>query len=101
MTDGAPDAGASKAALPTIYLDHGATSWPKPPEVLDAVVAAMRDHGANPGRGAYAMALSASRLVFEARRKCAELLGVPDPRDLAFLSGCTEGLSLIHISEPT
>lgn len=95
MTDGAPDSEAPVVALPTIYMDHGATSWPKPPEVLDAVVAAMRDHGANPGRGAYAMALSASRLVFEARRKCAELLGVPDPRDLALLSGCTEGCNLM------
>jgi cysteine desulfurase family protein len=94
MTDG-PDKGASGAARPTIYLDHGATSWPKPPEVLEAMLHAMRDHGANPGRGAYAMALSASRLVFEARRTCAELLGVPDPRDLFFLSGCTEGCNLM------
>src|SRR5450759_4398956 len=79
----------------TVFLDHGATSWPKPPEVLDAMVAAMRDHGANPGRGAYAMALSASRLVFDARRLCAELLGVPDSHDLFFLSGCTEGCNLM------
>jgi cysteine desulfurase family protein len=78
-----------------VYLDHGATSWPKPPEVLDAMVAAMREAGANPGRGAYAMALSASRLVFDARRLCAELLGVPDSHDLFFLSGCTEGCNLM------
>ena len=28
---------------PTIYLDHGATSWPKPPEVVAAVVEALTD----------------------------------------------------------
>lgn len=80
---------------PAIYLDHAATSWPKPPEVIDAMVSAMRERGANPGRGAYAMALATSRLVFEARRDCATLLGVPDPRDLSFLSGCTEACNLM------
>jgi cysteine desulfurase family protein len=79
----------------TIYLDHGATSWPKPPGVLDAMVACMEAAGANPGRGAYAMALAASRVVFEARRQCASILGVQDPRDLFFLSGATEGCNLM------
>jgi cysteine desulfurase family protein len=78
-----------------VYLDHGATSWPKPPEVVDAVVAAMTTCGANPGRGAYAMALAAARLVFEARRACADLLRVPDARDVAFVSGCTEACNLM------
>jgi cysteine desulfurase family protein len=78
-----------------IYLDHAATSWPKPVEVVDAVVAAMREQGANPGRGAYPMALAASRLVFDARRACAALLAVPDPRDLFFTSGCTESCNLM------
>jgi cysteine desulfurase family protein len=78
-----------------VYLDHSATSWPKPPEVVEAVVGAMTASGANPGRGAYAMALAASRIVFESRRACADLLGVPDARDLAFVSGCTEACNLM------
>ena len=41
------------------------------------------------------MALAASRLVFESRRACADLLGVPDARDLAFVSGCTEACNLM------
>jgi len=87
MTDAAPRS--------CVYLDHSATSWPKPPEVVDAVVGAMTVSGANPGRGAYAMALAASRIVFESRRACADLLGVPDARDLAFVSGCTEACNLM------
>lgn len=77
------------------YFDHPATSWPKPPEVVEAVVRSMGECGANPGRGAYAMALAASRLVFESRRAVAELLGVPDSRDLLFAGGCTEGCNLM------
>jgi cysteine desulfurase family protein len=94
MTD-APDAGAPGPARSCVYLDHSATSWPKPPEVVDAVVNAMTACGANPGRGAYSMALAAARLVFESRRACADLLGVPDARDLAFVSGCTEACNLM------
>ena len=83
------------ARRPCIYLDHGATSWPKPPEVVDAVVDALREHGANPGRGAYEMALAAARIVFDARRACADLLKVPDSRDVAFTSGCTEATNVM------
>lgn len=79
----------------TVYLDHGASSWPKPPGVAEAVVSAITEYGANPGRGAYAMGLAASRLIFEARRDAALLLGVSDSADLSFLSGCTEGCNLM------
>ncbi|MFA5843840.1 MAG: aminotransferase class V-fold PLP-dependent enzyme [Coriobacteriia bacterium] len=78
----------------TVYLDHGATSWPKPRPVVDAVVDALTVHGASPGRGAYAMGLAASRLVHRARGACASLLGVPDLRDVIFVPGCTYALNL-------
>jgi cysteine desulfurase family protein len=97
--NGSSDSSASECANAAearcIYLDHGATSWPKPPEVVEAMCAAVREHGANPGRGAYAMALFAARIVFEARRACAELFRVPDARDVAFVSGCTEACNVM------
>lgn len=78
----------------TVYLDHAATSWPKPQAVVDAVVEALTRYGGNPGRGAYALAVATGRMILEARQSCAQLLGVADSRDLAFLSGCTEGMNL-------
>ena len=80
---------------PTIYLDHGATSWPKPQVVVEAVVQALTECGGNPGRGAYRLALATSRLIHDARKDIAELLGVPDARDLLFQPGCTEALNLV------
>ena len=35
----------------TIYLDHAATSWPKPPGVGEAMMNTLEFAGANPGRG--------------------------------------------------
>lgn len=78
----------------TVYLDHAATSWPKPAVVVDAVHEALTEYGGNPGRGAYALAVATGRMIAESRQSCAELLNVPDSADLAFLSGCTEGMNL-------
>jgi cysteine desulfurase family protein len=79
----------------TIYLDHAATSWPKPPEVLDAVAEALTDSGGNPGRAAHRLALAAGRLVHAARRDLAALLGVRDARNLLFQPGCTQAMNLV------
>ena len=81
--------------IPTVYLDHGATSWPKPPEVVAAVVEALTVHGGNPGRGAYSMAVATSRLIHESRSDIARHLGVPDARDLLFSPGCTEAMNVV------
>ncbi|MHB8706522.1 MAG: aminotransferase class V-fold PLP-dependent enzyme [Coriobacteriia bacterium] len=77
-----------------IYLDHSATSWPKPPEVVAAVVDALERAGGNPHRSAHTLALAASRVILEARSSVASLLGVADSRDVAFVPGCTYGLNL-------
>jgi cysteine desulfurase family protein len=95
MAGAAQAGGTLRGGPPAVYLDNAATSWPKPPAVIDAMLSLMHDAGANPGRGTYGMAMAASRVVFEARRDCARLLGVPDPKDLLFMSGCTEACNLM------
>lgn len=77
-----------------IYLDHAATSWPKPPEVLDAIAYALGPAGGNPHRSAHRLALAAARLVLESRSTVARFLGVQDPRDLLFVPSCTFGLNM-------
>jgi cysteine desulfurase family protein len=77
-----------------IYFDHAATSWPKPPEVVAAMVAAMADAGGNPGRGAHQLSVAAARVIASARSAAASLLGVPDERDIIFTAGCTPAMNL-------
>ena len=78
----------------TIYLDNAATSFPKPP----AVVAAMAEflaHGAgNPGRSGHALAVAAQRVVSDARRLVASLLGAPDPSRIVFAQNATDAINL-------
>ncbi|MDR3686450.1 MAG: aminotransferase class V-fold PLP-dependent enzyme [Coriobacteriia bacterium] len=78
-----------------VYLDHGATSWPKPPQVVDAVADALAEYGGNPGRGAHRLALATARMIHGARRDLAGFLGVDDARDLLFQPGCTQALNLM------
>jgi cysteine desulfurase family protein len=77
-----------------IYLDHAATSWPKPPEVTEAVMQAMLHDSANPGRGSHAMAVRASRILFEARKQLSKLFNIKNPNDIAFASNTTMALNM-------
>ena len=75
-----------------IYLDFGATSFVKPPEVKRAVSRAM-DTCASPGRGGYPAAMAASRLVYGARETAAKLFDC-QPEQAVFTSSCTHGLNI-------
>lgn len=75
-----------------ICMDHGATSFPKPPAVRRAVEEAMRTF-ANPGRGGYAAARKADRVVFGCREEAAALFGCR-PEQVVFTMNCTHGLNI-------
>jgi len=75
-----------------IYLDNGATSFRKPPQVRRAVLDAM-NRCANPGRGGYGAAMEATRVVYRCREKAAELFDC-SPEQVVFTSNCTHGLNI-------
>ena len=77
-----------------IYFDNAATSWPKPPGVIEAVVQCMTEAGANPGRSGHRMSVAAARLVYEARESLAALLGADDPLRIVLTLNVTEALNL-------
>ncbi|RUT33748.1 aminotransferase class V-fold PLP-dependent enzyme [Paenibacillus zeisoli] len=77
-----------------IYLDHAATSWPKPAGVIRAVEEALSGSAANPGRGNHAMAIQAGRVLMRSRSRLATLFGVENPVDIAFTSNTTSALNL-------
>ena len=76
-----------------IYLDNAATSNPKPACVVDAVCKAMMHFG-NSGRAVHGQAMDASREVFTAREKLAELFNCPRPQNVVFTSNSTEALNI-------
>jgi cysteine desulfurase/selenocysteine lyase len=78
-----------------VYLDHAATSWPKPPEVLRETARALTELVANAGRSGHRPSLDSARLVFQTRTRLADLLGAARAEDVVFTRGSTEGLNLV------
>jgi cysteine desulfurase / selenocysteine lyase len=78
----------------SIYLDNAATSYPKPPAVLREMARAFTEIGVAPGRGGHRRGIEASRLVFEARERIAELIAVADSSRIVFTHSATEALNL-------
>ena len=74
------------------YLDHGATSFPKPPGVIRAVGEAMAAC-ANPGRGSHAAAREGARVLYDCREAAGELFSI-DPEQVVLTSSCTHGLNM-------
>ena len=75
-----------------IYLDHGATSFPKPSQVHFAMADALRTC-ANPGRGGHRPAMLAAAKILSCREQAAALFDC-QPEQVAFTSSCTHGLNI-------
>ena len=75
-----------------IYLDHGATSMEKPPQVAQAVARAI-DRCGNPGRGGHRASMEAARTVYHCRELAAKLFACDEDR-VVFTSNCTHGLNI-------
>lgn len=75
-----------------IYLDSGATSFHKPPQVYQAVTDAMRSC-ANPGRGGYRAATAALRRIFACREAASKLFDC-FPEQVVLTTSCTHGLNI-------
>lgn len=77
-----------------IYLDHAATSWPKPSQVIKAMADFLEHAGGNPGRSGHRLSIAAGRVVYDARENIATLLGASDPLRLIFTLNATHALNI-------
>lgn len=77
-----------------IYLDNGATSFPKPPEVYAFMDQFYRKAGVNPGRSGFDLCLEAGQLVDETRKLLCSFFGGTDPNRLVFGYNSTDALNL-------
>ena len=69
-------------AFPLIRFDNAATSWPEPPEVIQAVVRSMEEVG-NFERLARHLSLEIPRIICDAYEALAKLLHIPCPLRIA------------------
>ena len=72
-----------------IYLDNGATSFPKPASVIRAMGTAAAKQG-NPGRGGYPAAMAAANTLYRCRERAGEMFGC-EPEQVVLTANCTQG----------
>lgn len=75
------------------YLDNAATTWPKPPEVYEALDNSFR-HLMSPKRGTNSASRGGAAQLLAAREGLAQLFNITNPTRIAFTPGATYSLNL-------
>lgn len=78
-----------------IYLDNGATSFPKPKCVGEAILNYIDNLGTSVNRGAYETAYSVANTVFETRELICDLFNFDQPENVIFTKNITESLNIL------
>ena len=77
-----------------IYFDNGATTFPKPKKVVNAVDFAM-NNCANPGRSGHRLSLNSSEMIFDCRKNLAKLFDIDKTENVIFTNNCTTALNTV------
>ena len=78
-----------------IFLDNGATSFPKPEAVYQYMDFFFRNNGVNPGRSGYDLCMETGLVVEETRKMLTRFFNGTDPDRLCFGYNSTDALNLI------
>ncbi len=76
-----------------IYFDNGSTSWPKAPNVAEAMAGLLANGAFNINRGNYEGAYEVEGLVLDTRDQLAKLFHAEDSRSVIFTPGITYSLN--------
>ena len=78
-----------------IYLDNGATTFPKPECVYDAVDSFNRTAAVNAGRGAYKAAREATAMIRDVKERLISLIDAKGQASVALTPSVTIALNLV------
>ena len=81
--------------MQSIYLDHAATSFPKPAAVGRRMEEYVTQVGANVNRSVYGAAQEAGLVVLRLRQRLGELFHMEDPTHVVLTPGNTWGLNML------
>ncbi|WP_425098551.1 cysteine desulfurase [Tropicibacter sp. S64] len=79
---------------PLVYLDNGASAQ-KPQAVIDAVTRGYAEEYANVHRGLHFLSNLATEKYEGVREIVARFLGAPDPEEIVYTTGTTQGINLV------
>jgi len=77
-----------------IYLDNGATSFPKPEAVYAFMDKFYRNNGVSPGRSGYDLSIETGNIIEDVRKTMTSYFNGKDPNRLIFSANSTDALNL-------
>lgn len=80
--------------IPLIYLDNAATTFPKPPSVVEEFRRASLLSAGNPGRGTHSLALAASEEIYSLREALAAFFSLEKPENVVLTFNATYALNI-------
>ena len=78
-----------------VYLDNGATSYPKAPGVAESMSDFILNVGTNVGRGAYSSSYEAENIVYETRELICDLFNFNKAENVIFTKNVTESMNVL------
>ncbi|NLN49527.1 MAG: aminotransferase class V-fold PLP-dependent enzyme [Clostridiales bacterium] len=78
-----------------VYLDNGATSFPKAPGVAESISNYILNIGTNVNRGFYDSSYQAENTVFETRELLSELFNFDKSENVVFTKNITESMNVL------
>ncbi len=77
-----------------IYLDNGATSFPKPEQVYSYMDSFYRNNGVNPGRSGYDLSIETGNIIESTRELLTDYFNGRNPKRLVFSLNSTDALNI-------
>ena len=77
-----------------IYVDNGATTFPKPKVVTDKIMECSLGYAGNPGRSGHKLAMKMDLEIYETREKICKLINGTEVLNVIFTFNATDSLNL-------
>ena len=78
-----------------IYLDNASTTFPKAPNVANAMANYITNYGININRGSYALAYDVEDIIYTTRQRLNTLINGHDPSHVIFTQNVTMSLNMV------
>ena len=78
-----------------IYLDNASTTFPKAPNVANAMSDYLTNYGININRGSYALAYDVEDIIYTTRQRLNTLFNGHDPSHVTFTQNVTMSLNMV------
>ncbi len=78
-----------------IYLDNASTTFPKAPNVANAMANYITNYGININRGSYALAYDVEDIIYTTRQRLNTLFNGHDPSHVIFTQNVTMSLNMV------